>query len=105
MSELADDMAEALGETIDFSGRTEFFIGSKKFTGDLSELGQQSFAIVVGGKETVVSATLVAELAQFGGTSPADNTRLRCKSQMWKVASKSSDTTSVTLNLTDADAH
>ena len=105
MSEFDEAMSEALGEAIGFIGSAEFQIGNRIYTGDLSELGQQTFAIVIGGKETIITATLIAPIGQFAGQLPADNTRLRVKSRWWKVASKSTDAISGTMNLTDPDAH
>lgn len=105
ISEFDEAMAEAIGEAIAFIGTTEFFISGRRYTGDLSELGNNAFAIVIGGKEVLVTATLIAPLAQFGDALPGAESRLKCKGKAYRVASFSSDTISLHLQLASADSH
>ena len=104
MSEFDDSMTEALKESLDEIGTTEFRINGTPYQGDLDELGDRSYTIEIGGKEVVVSAHLLCLLPQFASGIPKAGTRLKIGTDLYVIASFSTDKSSVTFTIADADA-
>lgn len=104
MSEFDDMMAGALEEAGEVFGQTAFAIDGRLYQGDLGELGENSYSIVVGGTEISVRSALLCGIAQFGGALPKSGTRLKIATRTFVIAGVSHDAVSVTLHLADPDA-
>lgn len=104
-SEFDEFMGDCLAESLTVTGTVAFTVGNSPFSGDLSELGNESFTIVAGGVEISVTATLLCPIAQFAGNIPKSGTRLKIGAKSYVIGSLASDPTSVTFNLVAPDAH
>jgi hypothetical protein len=99
-------MASGIGAAMRVFGTTKtFFIDERELTGDLDELGEESYLVVAGGKEYLVTAHLMCLVPQFNSDFPAAGTRLRMDGRLFVIAGHSSDEVTLTLNLADPDAH
>lgn len=104
MSEFTDFLGAGLEESLDILGTTEFSIDALRFRGDLGELGEQSYALVLGGRELTVRSALLCAIGQFGAAIPKAGTRLKIGGTMYMIASVAQDAVSVTFGLADPDA-
>lgn len=106
MSDFLKAISGGIAAAMQCFGTTKtFFIDGRELTGDLDELGGESYTIVIGGKELLVTAQLVCLVPQFNGVFPADGARLRMDGRLFVIAGHKSDDVALTLNLADPDAH
>jgi hypothetical protein len=103
LSELEAMIAGCMVEGLAVLGLKTFSIGNATYSGNLDQLGNRSYSIVTGGREVAVSAHLLCLRAQFGPTIPTAGTRLRIGTDLFVIASFSSDAVNVTFTLADPD--